>query len=31
MSPAEVAAMSWPNLRGEAYRREWLEKERHSS
>lgn len=29
--PAEVRGMSWPNIRREAYRRQWLAKERRSS
>jgi AbrB family looped-hinge helix DNA binding protein len=28
--PAEVNGMSWPNIRSEAYRREWLAKDRRS-
>jgi antitoxin PrlF len=28
--PADVSAMSWPNVRREAYRRQWLAKDRQS-
>jgi hypothetical protein len=29
--PAEVSGMSWPEIRRDAYRRQWLAKERRSS